>query len=99
MNKSTADCKQEPGVFAPIIDRNKCEGKADCVKVCPYAVFTMGILPKEERADLALIGKIKGFGHGWEQSFATNVGGCRACGLCVQSCPEKAITLNNTFAN
>ncbi len=56
MNKSTAEFQQEPGVFGPIINRNKCEGKADCVEVCPYDVFAMGILPKEERSDLIPLG-------------------------------------------
>ncbi len=84
---------QEPGVFIPIIDRNKCEGKADCAEVCPYDVFTIGILPKEERGDLTVKGKIKGFAHGWKQALVTNGGACRECGLCVINCPEKAIKL------
>ncbi|HEX4516087.1 MAG TPA: hypothetical protein VH054_21210, partial [Polyangiaceae bacterium] len=33
------ECKQEPGEFAPIVDRAKCEGKSDCARVCPYDVF------------------------------------------------------------
>jgi ferredoxin len=35
---SNAQCKGEPGRVAPEIDRNKCEGKADCklcVDACP----------------------------------------------------------------
>ena len=35
-------CKQEPGVFAPVIDRASCEGKADCVVVCPCDCFREG---------------------------------------------------------
>lgn len=87
------DCKQGAGIFAPVIDRNKCEGKAECVTVCPYGVFSIGVLPSAERSELSLIGKLKGFGHGWKQAFTPNAKDCHACGLCVAACPEKAIEL------
>ncbi|MGZ3306728.1 MAG: 4Fe-4S dicluster domain-containing protein [Asticcacaulis sp.] len=86
-------CKQEPGVFAPSIDRNRCEGKADCVVMCPYDVFELAIVPAEDRAGVSFMGKVKGTLHGWKQSYAVNVDSCRACGLCVSACPEKAIRL------
>ena len=86
-------CKQEPGVFAPVIDRGRCEGKADCVVICPYEVFELAILPVESRSGLGLMAKVKGTLHGWKQSFAVNADACRACGLCVSACPEKAIKL------
>jgi 4Fe-4S ferredoxin len=88
-----ADCKREPGEVAPVINRDRCEGKADCVRVCPYDVFEMGVLPAAERGGLSLRGKIKGFAHGWKQAFAVNAAACHACGLCVAACPEKAIVL------
>lgn len=87
------ECKQEAGAFKPVVDRNRCEGKKDCVAVCPYDVFTIATVPKELRKGLGLRGKLKGFAHGWQQSFATNADACHACGLCVSACPEKAITL------
>jgi len=31
-------CTAEPGEFAPVIDRNKCEAKGPCVPACPYGV-------------------------------------------------------------
>jgi len=87
------NCKQEAGAMIPVIDRNRCEGKADCVAVCPVAVFAVETLPKPERKNLNVRGKMKGFFHGWQQAILVNPDACEACGLCVQSCPEKAITL------
>jgi NAD-dependent dihydropyrimidine dehydrogenase PreA subunit len=40
-----------------------------------------------------LKGKFKGFAHGWKQAFATNAAACEVCGLCIQACPENAISL------
>jgi NAD-dependent dihydropyrimidine dehydrogenase PreA subunit len=91
--KTDTDCKQDPGAFTPVIDRARCEGKADCVVICPYNVFDLGILPPEDRTGLPFMAKVKGTLHGWKQSFAVNADACRACGLCVQACPEKAIKL------
>jgi len=88
-----ADCKREAGVVAPVIDPNRCEGKGACVEVCPYDVFEMGVLPREARQSLTLMGRIKGFAHGWKQASAVNAQACHACGLCVAACPEKAIVL------
>lgn len=86
-------CKQAPGVFAPVIDRNRCEGKADCERVCPVGVFRIETLPPAQRQGLSLRGRLKGWAHRWQQAVAVNAGACEACGLCVQACPEKALTL------
>jgi NAD-dependent dihydropyrimidine dehydrogenase PreA subunit len=95
MNDSAAQCPQEPGIFRPVIDRNRCEGKEDCVAVCPYQVFSMGTVAPEQRRGLTLRGKLKGYAHKWHQSFALNADACHACGLCVAACPEKAISLSS----
>jgi NAD-dependent dihydropyrimidine dehydrogenase PreA subunit len=86
-------CKQKPGVMIPVINRNKCEGKADCVAVCPMAVFAVQTLPVEQRKELSLIGKLKGYAHKWQQAVLVLPDACEGCGLCVRSCPESAITL------
>lgn len=89
----TTECKQGPGVFRPVVDRNSCEGKGDCVRVCPAGVFLVDTLPKEMRVGLSMRGKLKGFAHGWRQALLDKPTSCEACGLCVSACPEKAITL------
>jgi ferredoxin len=35
---ASAGCSEVTGKLAPFVDRNRCEGKADCVRVCPYDV-------------------------------------------------------------
>ena len=90
---SPTECRQEAGAYRPVIDRNRCEGKADCVRVCPVAVFSVATLPKDQRAGLSLKGKLKGFVHNWQQASLVNPGACEACGLCVEACPEDAISL------
>ena len=87
------DCKQEPGAFSPVIDRNRCEGKGACVRVCPVGVFAVDTLPKSAREGLSVKGRIKGVVHRWQQALLINAERCEACGLCVSACPEKAITL------
>jgi len=88
--------RQPPGRFAPLIDRNRCEGKGDCVAVCPYGVFTVGTLGLFERRSLSLTGQLKGWAHDWKQAFTPNAAACEACGHCVSACPERAITLVRT---
>ncbi len=86
-------CSQSAGAVVPVIDRNRCEGKAACVAVCPTQVFVIGVLPTEERVGLSWRGRLKGFAHGWKQALIADPDACEACGRCVTACPEKAITL------
>ena len=77
----------------PVVNRTRCEGKEDCVRVCPKNVFEIGVVSLEERADLHLGARLKLWVHGGKQAYATNAAACDACGECVKACPEKAITL------
>jgi NAD-dependent dihydropyrimidine dehydrogenase PreA subunit len=87
-------CKQPAGVVAPVIDSRRCEGKADCVRVCPYDVFEIRALTRDERGALPLAARLKVWAHGGKQAFAVRADQCHACGQCVAACPENAIRLS-----
>ncbi len=88
-----AQCEAEPGTVVPIIDRERCEGKSDCVQVCPYEVFELRELTASQKSGLSLLGRLKAWAHGNEQAFVLRPDECHACGLCVKACPEQAISL------
>ena len=90
---ATSDCKGEPGRVAPVVDRNRCEAKEDCLRVCPYDVFEIRDLTREDRAWLSLLGKLKAWAHGNRQAYVVRGADCHACQLCIEACPEKALTL------
>lgn len=86
-------CRAAPGAYAPEINRNRCEGKSDCVAVCPYDVFEVRRIDPEDARTLSWVGRLKSFAHGGKTAYVPRAVDCRACGLCVVACPEKAITL------
>jgi NAD-dependent dihydropyrimidine dehydrogenase PreA subunit len=88
-------CPGTPGRVRPVIDRNRCEAKADCVRVCPYGVFSIQALTTADRQGLSLRGRLKAFFHGGKQAYTPKADHCHACGLCVSACPEGAITLTD----
>jgi NAD-dependent dihydropyrimidine dehydrogenase PreA subunit len=86
-------CKAAPAAYRPVVDRARCEGKRDCVEVCPYGVFEVGRMRDDEFAALPLAARIKSFVHNRRTAYTPREDACRACGLCVVACPEKAIRL------
>lgn len=87
------DCRAPAGSQRPVVDRSKCEGKKDCVDVCPENVFEVRRIDDADFAALGFIAKMKSRAHGRLTAYTPNAAACRACGLCVVACPEKAITL------
>ena len=93
MTDKSAHCEPDPGRMVPHIDRNRCEGKADCVRVCPYELFTIIKLNSTQRSELPLLSRVRASVHGNKQATVVTPEDCHACGKCVAACPENAITL------
>jgi NAD-dependent dihydropyrimidine dehydrogenase PreA subunit len=89
----SAECRSAPGELAPVVDRSKCEGKADCVEVCPYDVFEVRRMVDADFARLGLLAKLKSIAHGRKTAYSPRASACQSCGKCVAACPEKAIRL------
>jgi NAD-dependent dihydropyrimidine dehydrogenase PreA subunit len=92
-------CRAEPASHVPVIARGRCEGKAECVAVCPYGVFEVRTIESEDFRALSLLGKLKSLAHGKRTAYTPQADACQACGLCVVACPEEAITLVRTPAS
>lgn len=86
-------CRADPGTWSPIVDRGRCEGKRDCVDVCPHNVFDVRRMDERDFKPLRVMAKAKVLAHRRQTAYTPNAADCRACGLCVVACPEKAITL------
>lgn len=85
-------CKDQVGKVYPVVDFNSCGGKKDCVAVCPYGVFEIKPISKQDKAKLNLKGQIKTLFFK-QKAYVIQPNQCHSCGLCVQACPEKAIKL------
>ncbi|WP_394762140.1 ferredoxin family protein [Phenylobacterium sp.] len=86
-------CGAPPGAYRPRVDPGRCEGKADCVAVCPHDVFEIGPIDEAVFRDLPLRARLKVWVHGKITAHTPHADACQACGLCVAACPELAITL------
>jgi NAD-dependent dihydropyrimidine dehydrogenase PreA subunit len=95
---SSAACRQPPGAFVPVVDFGRCEGKGDCVRVCPEQIFELQRISDADYRALGIVGRFKLRVHGMQVAYKPNAEACRACGLCVSACPEHAITLVRALA-
>ncbi len=86
-------CSAPAGTWSPVVDLRRCEGKRDCVEVCPNDVFEVRRIDDEDYQSLGLLGRLRSRAHGRLAAYASNADSCRACGLCVVACPEDAISL------
>lgn len=86
-------CRAEAAVYEPRVDHGRCEGKRDCVAVCPYGVFEVRRIEERDFQALSFFGRLKSRAHGRLTAYTPRADACQACGLCVVACPEHAITL------
>lgn len=86
-------CNAPPGVYRPVVDPRRCEGKGDCIDVCPYDVFELGRLADEVLAAMPLVQRLKRRAQGRRIAQTPRAELCRACGLCVVACPHGAVEL------
>lgn len=89
----STECRFPPGVMAPVVDRSRCEGKADCVDVCPVHVFEVRRIDDADFARLGMLAKLKVMAHGRKSAYTPRISACEGCGKCVEACPEKAVKL------
>lgn len=92
-NRPGEECKAPAGSWTPTVDRARCEAKHDCVDVCPYDVFEVRRIDDADFRALGLLAKVKVVVHGRKTAYTPRADDCRACGLCVVACPERAIAL------
>jgi Na+-translocating ferredoxin:NAD+ oxidoreductase RNF subunit RnfB len=74
----------------PVIDRGKCTGCKVCVAECPQALIQA--LPQDRRGAATLCSNRNPLKA---QVRKTCLAGCMKCGLCVRSCPEQCIVIEN----
>ncbi len=86
-------CSAPPGTYLPVVDHARCEGKRDCIDVCPNDVFEVRRIDDTDYQALGRMSRLKVRAHSMLTAYTPNADDCRACGLCVVACPEDAIVL------
>lgn len=93
MSSTTSHACKPEAQLAPVIDHARCEGKRDCVDVCPYGVFEVRRIDDSDFRALSFFARVKSIAHRRQTAYTPNADQCQSCGLCVLACPEKAIQL------
>ena len=86
-------CREALGTFYPEVSRRRCEGKAECVAVCPYNVFEVREIDADDYRALPALLRLKLWMRGKQTTYTPRADACQGCGLCVAACPEEAIRL------
>ena len=89
------DCPGPRGAWTPVIDHRTCEAKRACVEACPYDVLGVQQISRADWHDIGTIGRLRSRVHGRLTAYAVTPDACRGCGLCVEVCPEDAITVRS----
>jgi NAD-dependent dihydropyrimidine dehydrogenase PreA subunit len=92
-------CNAPAGTWLPVVDHGRCEGKRDCVVVCPNDVFEVRRIDDQDFRALGVVAKLKVMAHRRQTAYTPRASDCRACGLCVVACPEGAISLTPPVAS
>ena len=86
-------CNAPTATWVPVVNHGRCEGKKDCVVVCPNDVFEVRRIDAGDFLRLNPFERIKVVAHRGQTAYTPNADQCAACGLCVVACPERAITI------
>ena len=92
-NRPGERCNAPAGTWTPVVDHGRCEGKKDCIVVCPHDVFEVRTIERSDFRELNPLQRIKVVAHRGQTAYTPNADQCAACGLCVVACPERAIRL------
>ena len=91
MNDQKSDVK-----LIPKIDYDKCKGRGICVEVCPEDIFeirNLSLIEYCEDTKSSGICPDPQYATKDNRSYPVNIDNCTACEICVEKCPEQAITL------
>ena len=82
-----------------LVKLNACDGCGQCAIICPTQVFEMDELTTQEIGELSFLGRLKVRIKGNLKSHVTSPDACIACGKCMRSCHEHAITVRDFKRN